>query len=1042
MKKIIKRTLLISGSVILLTIILLLVAASIFFYKKSVVKGMFEKYLSKRTGIPFTIDKIDYELFPLKFEASGVKAALKIAETEVEFSLKRIEAKGKLQRIWKKQKPLMDSVEIEGAQACLLISVSGEKIDIQKILLNLSRSADYVSHINLRNAYLQVSFSSQKIDFRNLNLSLLSGQKKGEFTYSFNCEKVSSTIDPQSLSLDTSFTSSGAFTLEGSPSIEGLFSLQPLRTTFREKEMNLENVDFMFKGEYLADSQTIQFSQFELKVPPLMSLSGPFKLVLEKGTSFLFQPKLEVNNLAAAIDPFRSYLPPSLMDLEIEGRSTFRGKVLSSFVPQSGRVTSLEGKLDLESASLAYENPLLSIKTRTQGTWQIKGSLPNLNVSGTLRATGGLSSNIFSCRNFSLNIPMKMKIKESSLRFSPFQANIGTLTLKTEETKLALQNSSLKADAEIDLKKRTTQIASFDFTVPSLFSLSGEAKADLSPKGSKWILLKSEGLALQSLVRILPEDFSKRLASWEVQGVMGFVLEANSKPHVSGENWILSAKGNLNGLSFHEPNFILAGESLSPQFTCKARLDSGLNKIMIHLDLALDQGESLWKEHYINWSKIPLNLKTQGDLALGSQEFTNFITELSLSSLGCFTAKGNLSLKNSPLLEALITVSELDLQSFFSFLPQSSGLSPLSIALSGHMGSQIQVKKGKDQLKFKGQIQIEEASLLHKDLNLAIKGVEASIPIYYQSWIEPLQVEEGSEKNGFLKIQEIDVFGSSTGPLTFNLWSEKNKLFIQAFSLDVLGSTANFGESILHLGPDKSSLKGLFSLRLEKADLSLIPLPSARSRLKGSGRVDFPAIEVTSERLATQGEIELSLFDGLINLNRIHIENPFSRLRTISCEADFSRLSLEKVTDILPFGRVTGIVSGEIKDFRLAFGQPESFILRLESEIKKGIPQRFSLKAANDIAVLSSGDQTPIGAGKGWMRFISAFRYKKIGIFCSLKNDVFTLRGTIKEKGVEYLVKGDRLFGINVVNVTPQNRIRFKDMLSRLKRIGRSDKSL
>ena len=68
----------------------------------------------------------------------------------------------------------------------------------------------------------------------------------------------------------------------------------------------------------------------------------------------------------------------------------------------------------------------------------------------------------------------------------------------------------------------------------------------------------------------------------------------------------------------------------------------------------------------------------------------------------------------------------------------------------------------------------------------------------------------------------------------------------------------------------------------------------------------------------------------------------------------------------------------------------------------------------------------------------SDFRYKKIGIHCYLKNDLFTLRGTIREKGKEYLVKRSWIFGISVINKKPENQISFKDMISRLKRIGRS----
>jgi hypothetical protein len=97
--------------------------------------------------------------------------------------------------------------------------------------------------------------------------------------------------------------------------------------------------------------------------------------------------------------------------------------------------------------------------------------------------------------------------------------------------------------------------------------------------------------------------------------------------------------------------------------------------------------------------------------------------------------------------------------------------------------------------------------------------------------------------------------------------------------------------------------------------------------------------------------------------------------------------------------------------------------------------------AVNDLTVISEGEGVPLSSQKGLTRIIREFGYKKIGIFCSLKNDMFSLRGTIKEKGIEYLVKKSWLFGISVVNRKPRNRISFKDMMNRLKRIGQSKKA-
>jgi hypothetical protein len=145
------------------------------------------------------------------------------------------------------------------------------------------------------------------------------------------------------------------------------------------------------------------------------------------------------------------------------------------------------------------------------------------------------------------------------------------------------------------------------------------------------------------------------------------------------------------------------------------------------------------------------------------------------------------------------------------------------------------------------------------------------------------------------------------------------------------------------------------------------------------------------------------------------------------------------MTDALPFGRVTGIVRAEIEGLAFSYGQPESFRFRLESVKKEGVRQTFSLKAVDSLTILSQGEGA-VPSQSFFLRFVPAFPYERIGIQCSLKNDVFLLGGLIEEDGVEYLVRRARPFGINIINRDPSKMISFKDMVSRLKRIGDSKK--
>ena len=83
------------------------------------------------------------------------------------------------------------------------------------------------------------------------------------------------------------------------------------------------------------------------------------------------------------------------------------------------------------------------------------------------------------------------------------------------------------------------------------------------------------------------------------------------------------------------------------------------------------------------------------------------------------------------------------------------------------------------------------------------------------------------------------------------------------------------------------------------------------------------------------------------------------------------------------------------------------------------------------------GGQSPfIGLAGAFASFFKTFPYKKIGIKANLENDVFTVNGTIREGGIEYLVKRGSFSGVDIINQNPDNRISFKDMVKRIKRIG------
>jgi hypothetical protein len=265
---------------------------------------------------------------------------------------------------------------------------------------------------------------------------------------------------------------------------------------------------------------------------------------------------------------------------------------------------------------------------------------------------------------------------------------------------------------------------------------------------------------------------------------------------------------------------------------------------------------------------------------------------------------------------------------------------------------------------------------------------------------------------------------------------------LEPFSFELFGGLVEFGEGALRVDPDSLAFRGSAAVRLVDLDLSRLPFVSPGFPLTGRAWADFPHLDITTQKLSSEGQAELAVFGGRVVLRDLAVHDPFSQARAITGNIDLLDLDLKKVTDAVPFGEVTGIIRGEIRNLLISYGQPERFDLRLESVKKKGVPQAFSLRAVDNLTVISSGQTASRGTRPFWMSFIRGFRYAKIGIASSLRNDTFTLNGTIVSDGVEYLVKKPALFGINVINRMPDKKISFTEMIARLKRVERSDKPI
>jgi hypothetical protein len=1043
MKKKVKRLLLASGVALVSLLILLIVTFSVFYYRKSLTKGILEKWIVDKTGAKVEIGKLDYSLFPLRVQFNSLNVFQRIEEIEVKISLEKLTVKGSVKRLLKKQKPFFQSIEIEGGKGSVKVPKLGKQVDYRKNITMFFEALNSLGRLSLNDFTLELVYLSNSISFEKGSLQFSPGDKEGEWIFSLSGENSLVKSLAKEISLETSFQVRGKLSFLGIPRFEGRLLFSPLSIHFLEKDIFLPETALNFRSEFLMDENVLSLPQFEARILPLLVASGSIKVDLERDYSFSCLAKVDLKDFSKIrdfLEPYlSSYLPPQVKNLDLNGSGSLEGE-FQNIKSSSGKKMSFKGLMRLDPTQIRCFAFGFSFQDIISGEFRAEGSDSGMKFSGLLKSKQGrFSGKEIEVQDFSLELSLQGT--PASFAISRLKFSLKELGLSSAGKRIEFPRLELEGGINCDLEKRKISINRLEFRLPSFPPLQLEAGVELGARGKKYFQLESSGIDLVSLSSLLSSFLPLKIADWEPGGRFSLLFKAENSIKDS-EEYDVRAEFDLSQIAFHNPPFTIAAESLQPKVSFKGKFRPSLQSIPFSLAFDLSQGESLYNKYYLNWSKNPLLIKGSGVIHLPQRRIDELELEASLSPLGAVKVRGQLKIQEPVLFDLSLSSSPLSLQSLMSLISGQQTMENPALELKGESEVQATLRGGAQKLQLAAELQLKNGSIENKGKGFFMEKMEARIPVYFESGSKENEGQEGpfSEK-GYFSAENLKTSLFSISPFRLDFDVGKNTFVIKPFSMQVFGGTETLGETVFRLDTRPFGFHGISSLSLSEVDISQFPMKSSQSKLSGKIRAGLNRVEINSEEISTQGDIEVDIFEGKVTIKNIKIAKPFSKNRTISCDALLEDLSLEKITDTVPFGRVTGFIRGEVKDLALSYGQPESFTLSLESFKKKGVSQKFSLGAVNSLSILSSGEASAVPAKSGLTRIISEFGYEKIGIFCSLKNDIFTLRGTIQEKGIEYLVKRSWLFGISVVNKKPRNRISFKDMVSRLKRIGRSQQA-
>ena len=307
--------------------------------------------------------------------------------------------------------------------------------------------------------------------------------------------------------------------------------------------------------------------------------------------------------------------------------------------------------------------------------------------------------------------------------------------------------------------------------------------------------------------------------------------------------------------------------------------------------------------------------------------------------------------------------------------------------------------------------------------DLALSGLPSPAPanVTGKGFVAFAEFEKGSLRIGNFKTPVV---------LSGNKFILPNPIHVPIYGGEVRFAGLKVEDLLL---PEMRAETGLAIRHLDLGELvgETFPFPL-------TGEIDgiFSQILFREGKWMAEGELVTQIFGGRIVVSNLSAGKLLSPSRFFGAEVTFDDIDLEEVTGNIKVGRMTGLIQGSLKNFKMEYGRPVSFDLVIESDRSRKAPQQISVDAIKNLSIISTGSETISDVlNSGLNRFFHEYPYSAIGIRCTLADDIFSLRGLIHEGNNEYLIRRAALRGIDMVNQNLDNAISFKDMSERMGRL-------
>lgn len=206
----------------------------------------------------------------------------------------------------------------------------------------------------------------------------------------------------------------------------------------------------------------------------------------------------------------------------------------------------------------------------------------------------------------------------------------------------------------------------------------------------------------------------------------------------------------------------------------------------------------------------------------------------------------------------------------------------------------------------------------------------------------------------------------------------------------------------------------LFDARLMPISLGTLSDALGWPELQGTLAGRLPELTLREGVYRLGGSLMVDVFGGTILVENLRAERPFGVLPKLVADIHLNELDLESLTGTFTIGRITGPITGYVKNLRLLDWQAVHFDARLATPPGDRSRRRISQRAVDTLSNLGAGAGGALS--RTFLRVFDDFAYRRLGISCVLENNVCRMDGVAPGPGGGYyIVEGGGLPRVDVI---------------------------